>query len=532
MTFYNKYFWVTFATLAFLYSCASTGNLSGGAKDIIPPKIVKDKSSTPMQLNTKSKKFSFLFDEYVEVKDVIKEVLVSPPLVYIPKVKSRGKLVTFEFNEKEILKENTTYIISFGESIRDFHEGNKLSNFKYVFSTGNQIDSLSVKGKIIDLETNKTVDGALVMLYEDLSDSIVIKKKPFYSAKTNKSGEYSLENIKKSKFRIIAIKDENSNNIYNESNEAIGFTDQLIEWDTNLVARQDLVISKAALTPKVLSKTTLKYGVSKIKLNTKLNLLPVYSINKTIAYHHMDMKEDSLLLYYSDENKIDSFEWMLPFDTIKIFVKEDLKLTSGKLKGTTLFPGFGQLPNDTLFIQFDGPLLSFDKTKIELKDSVSTKAIDVKISGYNKLAITSKLSSKKQYTLTLFPEAMVDVYNKKNDTILGFFNTFDASLLSKINLEVKGLDSTEMYLISLQRSGEEIKKESVIGKSSVNLKYQGLKADDYTVLILEDKNRNGVKDASSYWLQRQAEVVKTFKLDKLKEESLQDANVNFKSESK
>ena len=35
------------------------------------------------------------------------------------------------------LLENTTYSFNFGESIEDNNEGNKLSDFRYVFSTTN-----------------------------------------------------------------------------------------------------------------------------------------------------------------------------------------------------------------------------------------------------------------------------------------------------------------------------------------------------------------------------------------------------------
>ena len=133
------------------YGCASGGQLTGGPKDTSPPVLDTLKSAPLQPLNYFPRRLEFFFDEFVQVKDPTKQVLVSPPLTYIPKVKERGKKVTFEFDPKEVLREDATYTINFGEAIVDFREGNKLSNFTYVFSTGDYIDSLSLKGRIINL---------------------------------------------------------------------------------------------------------------------------------------------------------------------------------------------------------------------------------------------------------------------------------------------------------------------------------------------------------------------------------------------
>ena len=56
-----------------------------------------------------------------------------------------SKFITIKINDT--LQPNTTYSFNFGQSIADNNEGNPFNQFKYVFSTGDHIDSLSHKRK-------------------------------------------------------------------------------------------------------------------------------------------------------------------------------------------------------------------------------------------------------------------------------------------------------------------------------------------------------------------------------------------------
>ncbi len=87
------------------------------------------------------------FDEYVKLKDVNSQLIISPPLKNVPVISPLGspsKKITIKLNDT--LQENTTYTFNFAQSIIDNTEGNILDNFKYIFSTGDFIDSLKVKG--------------------------------------------------------------------------------------------------------------------------------------------------------------------------------------------------------------------------------------------------------------------------------------------------------------------------------------------------------------------------------------------------
>ena len=170
-----------------LTNCAKRGRPTGGPLDSIAPILV---SANPAHktINFKSKKIKIYFDEYIKLKNVNKQLVISPPQKIDPVIMPLGtasKLITIEI--LDTLDPNTTYAFNFGNSIVDNNEENELGNFKYVFSTGSYIDSLDLKGEVNDPVIKKSIKGIDVMLYEyndEYTDSIIFKEKPRYIANT------------------------------------------------------------------------------------------------------------------------------------------------------------------------------------------------------------------------------------------------------------------------------------------------------------------------------------------------------------
>ena len=140
----------------FFVSCAQIVAPTGGAKDVVSPKIIK---STPQNfaVNYKEKSFSLVFDEYIQVRNWNK-VIFSPPLKSISEYSLNGKKLTVSW--EDTLLDNTTYTVNFGKSILDNNEGNPLDSNVFVFSTGEKIDLSSISGSIanaIDHKAQKNV---------------------------------------------------------------------------------------------------------------------------------------------------------------------------------------------------------------------------------------------------------------------------------------------------------------------------------------------------------------------------------------
>ena len=215
-----------------LASCANRGTPSGGEKDIVPPVITQ---SVPKNYSTnfKGKEIRIQFDEYIKIKDLRKQLIISPPMDTDPIVtptSGASKYITIKI--QDTLKDNTTYAFNFGESIVDNNEGNPYPYYRYVFSTGNYIDSLSVKGYVEDAILKEPDTFVSVMLYEadsTYSDSIVYKQKPRYITNTLDSvTTFSIDNIKAGTYKLIALKDKNANYKFDQKNDKIGFNEGFI----------------------------------------------------------------------------------------------------------------------------------------------------------------------------------------------------------------------------------------------------------------------------------------------------------------
>ncbi len=217
--------------LLFCWSCAQQGSPSGGPRDEDPPVVIE---SDPPNYSTRfeAKKIEVTFDEYIVLDNVNQELIVSPPMEEQPSVKLRKRTMIIEY--VDTLKLNTTYTFNFGDAIKDLHEGNKLQNFEYVFSTGDILDSMSVRGTLQYAENLEVPDEPIsIMLYADLRDSVPLLDIPLYVGRSNDSGVFSVNNLRPDVYKVFALKDGNNNFLFDLPTEEIGFL------DTSLIVNAD-----------------------------------------------------------------------------------------------------------------------------------------------------------------------------------------------------------------------------------------------------------------------------------------------------
>ena len=218
------------SSVVFDSGCAQIGYPTGGAKDSLPPKLVKANPEMDAK-NIKSDKFAFTFDEYIDLQDLQNNLLISPLQNKNPNITANPKTINLKFRDS--LLPNTTYTINFGDAVRDINENNILKNFTYVFSTGNYIDSGTIAGKIYTAETGKIDTTILVMLYANTTDSIVKKKKPNYISKVKGDGSFEFKNLPNSEFKIYGLKDNDGGKTYNIETETFAFRDEIVSASKN-----------------------------------------------------------------------------------------------------------------------------------------------------------------------------------------------------------------------------------------------------------------------------------------------------------
>ncbi|MDP1747572.1 MAG: Ig-like domain-containing domain [Bacteroidota bacterium] len=524
-----------------IYSCAQVVAPGGGEKDITPPKVVKyipDSAS----LNFKSKSIVVFFDEFIQLKDLNNQLIISPPLEKAPDIKVRNKMLTIDFDKEEILKPNTTYSISFGNALQDIHENNPIDNFKYIFSTGSFIDSLVVKGKIENAFDHKTDKGILVMLYTDFSDSVIYKKKPDYFAKTKEDGTFQINNIRAGKYKLLVLKDANANYKYDSESESVGFIDALID-----VAEKKNILIDVFQEPskKLFLKKNNYNSYGKISfifnkpadsiriepLNLTLNDKDVfldYSKNKdTLNYWFRKDDKDSIILQVKNGNTI--------IDTVdfKIIKKEDaLKSRRNPLRLVVVNSPAGNQNvdlNAEFKIVFNNPLdpvLFNNITNKEitlLEDTIPIK--DYKnlfytLEPFNTISINSKIIAKDgstkvvpvvfkentSYHLFIPPGAFTDIFGLTNDTIKIDFKTREEKFYGtlKLNLDIPATPGN--YIVQLLDEKESIVKESNINKSET-LFYEYLYPKKYKLKIIYDNNANYKWDTGNLLQKLQPEKV-------------------------
>jgi hypothetical protein len=216
-------------------NCAKMGSLTGGTKDEDPPKVL---SSSPENYSVlfNGKKIEINFDEFIQLDNVNQQLVVSPPLGKKPVVKLKNKTLLIELEED--LRENTTYTLNFGGAIKDNNEGNPLTNFEFVFSTGDYLDSLSIGGTLLNaFDLKPSEEPVMVMLYDELSDSVVFRNIPIYVGKSEKTGSYRINNLKADTFKLFALKDVNNNFLFDQPNELIAFLDTTIIIDAEFFSK-------------------------------------------------------------------------------------------------------------------------------------------------------------------------------------------------------------------------------------------------------------------------------------------------------
>lgn len=213
--------------LGLFMGCANIVPPTGGKKDTTPPKLVEISPKDSL-LNTRVTKIYMEFDEFITINEPGKEIQVSPVLPNPVITEVNGKKLTVKIPDS-VLKENTTYRVSFGDAIKDLNESNVFANFNFMFSTGSYFDSLKMYGIVYDAESGTHASGITLLLYDATKpDSAVVKEKPLYVTQTLDKGRFLFRGLPGTSFRIYALKDDNGNLIYDGEEEKIGFIDSVI----------------------------------------------------------------------------------------------------------------------------------------------------------------------------------------------------------------------------------------------------------------------------------------------------------------
>jgi uncharacterized protein (DUF2141 family) len=489
--------------------CAKRGNITGGSKDTLAPVL---KSSFPKNgsTNFNSREIKLVFDEYVKLKNVNKQLIISPPMKNQPEILPYNASKTITIKLKDELEPNTTYSFNFGQSIEDNNEGNPYPQFKYVFSTGSYIDSLKINVKIKDALENKVDNFVSVMLYEineKFNDSTIYKESPRYITNTLDSLKIvTLENIKAGKYLLIALKD-NGNNKFNPKSDKIGFQKEYITIPNDTIFEVELFREKVpfeALKPSLAPGSKMTMGYEGDPKNVKVTIKNGSEIIPNVVTQLP--KKDSVQIWFKPI-KADSLQVIVEKEK---FLKDFMvKIKKQKADSLSITPEFSStLPLRGRFtLNSSIPLVKFDKSKISVskKDSV---AIDF-TTEYNefeqKLFVDFNKEESEKYKIQLLPGALTDFYEKQNDTLVYTVATKQFSDYG--NLKVV-LENAKRYPVIVELTDKDGKiKATAYAENNPVVEFLALEPAKYTLRVIYDDNKNKVWDTGSFMERRQTEEV-------------------------
>jgi hypothetical protein len=501
----KTYLYLLGGTLLLLWAaCARVGSPTGGEQDKTPPKVVK--TIPPNEsVNFTGNRIRIYFDEFVTLRDIRKQLIISPPLAYFPEITPSGNASKY-INIKilDTLRPNTTYTFNFGKSIQDNNEGNPLSFYTYTFSTGNTIDSLTLKGSIKDALRPKAENFVNVMLYEmgeKYSDSVVYKQRPIYVVNTLDSlTTFELSHLKAGKYMLVGMKDKDNNYLFDPKTDKIGFHPTPITIPTDSSYTLSLfkeVLQTQASRPFQSGEQRISIGYQGEKDSIQITPLPPFPANWKWVIEKEPTK-DTLWLWYHPKVE-DSLKLIVKSnraDTTKVNLR---KMKSEKWKITPEFKGISPTEEE-IVLSSNTPIRAFNKEAIKLivaKDSTEVGFEPIFTPNTSQITFKVKVKEGEKYLFKAF-NAFENFFGQKSDTLQESFSAKKAEDFGSLKLTFKDNVSLPFIIELTDKDAKKVLYEQYVEQTSPTYNFPFVKAGNYRLRVIEDRNRNRKWDTGNF----------------------------------
>lgn len=538
---------------------------SGGLKDTIPPFVVRSVPSFD-QVNFSDQKIRLTFNEFVINEGLNEKFVVSPPITKKPVLRTKGKSLIIDLNEK--LKPNTTYSLDFKDGISDNNERNPLKGLRLAFSTGPQLDSLRIVGFVKDAFNLEPVANSTILLYKGRSDTLVYTTKPDFIAKTDKKGFFAITNLPSDTFQLYGLTDLDNNLKFTAGTDSVSFIGNLVIPSAKFLTVQDttfagadtlLIFGKTKFSPGPLY--LLRFGEYFFDLRLDKYEHPVRKVvdlffTQSVAdtfnieplnfepkqgwkYMEMSAKSDSVKLWLKDSTVYnrDTLVFKLSYlqqdnlkapyiknDTIRLYYTDITKVAKNKKKerrriekdessfqlATNAKTGFDVYRD--VSIESPEPISLFDTTKISLFEKVDTlyKPIKYQLNPdpltKRRYHIAYKWKFGTNYKLKIDSAAVQTIYNTYSKRVKEEFKTKEEELYGKIILNIKNVSlPTIVQLLRYEKKEQIVQSMTVVKDGPITFQY--LEPRKYLIKAVYDRNNNGKWDTGNLKKRAQPEEV-------------------------
>ncbi len=541
----------------FVFACAKQVPPSGGPVDKTPPTVI---ATNPINgtTNFKGDELSITFSEYVDRNSIRSAIFISP---YIKNINYDwdGRSVTILLNDT--LKSNTTYSVIVGTEIKDLNNKNSMAEpYAFSFSTGSKID----KGEISGVVFNKKPIGTKIFLYkvfneENINPSIV---KPDYIAVAGEKGNFVVTGLANGIYKAFAVSDNNSNLLWDSSDERIGIpfkpivlSDSLNRF-SNLNFRLTLFdttkpnLVEAIMTDKnhILAQFSKRIDSSKISStnfaiidSTNDKIYPIlYAYNKIgkgnkILLEFNSELSDSAKLYLLTNGINDYFGNVSDSETVEFFNNEKADTLNPKVD-KLLLPYDRKIPYIAphFIVRFSEGICSDSLESSIFFSGADKRELPVKIKKINdaefSVGIKAKLAPNQNYTLRVLQSNICDAAGNHGDSsfVKKTKTINDLAFVSVSGRVINANSNVASYVLL----------ESLDGKANLKIKadekgeykFNQVLPNDYFVWAFSDLNGNGKYDFGMVEPFAYSEPF-TFRSDTLsvkKRWPVKNVNINFK----
>jgi hypothetical protein len=550
-------FFLLSALIMLVCACAKISTPSGGLRDRQPPAVIKSIPENGSK-NFREKRVSVTFDEYVVLDNITEKFMVSPPMKKKPRVFIRGKSVNVEFDDE--LKDSTTYTFYFQNAIKDLNEGNILDNYKFVFSTGPVVDSLSVTGNVYNSFNLEVPEKTLVLMYRELADSAVVKHLPDYISRVDQSGYFRIDNVNQGSYRLYALKDIDNSKNYNLTEEEFAFISSPVEItsEKNFIpaVKDTTVLTKG--TGKVAEPLTLMGEHQLILFAARKNNHYLTSSDRDFKYqmiYTLSLPPDSLKFDFSIPGTSEDAYFMersKEKDTIKVWLTDSILYSQSQITTLVRYPftdTIGRLgyKEDTILMRFlapraprvakvkktvfsvkynlltgslkpgqqivlnaETPFRQPDTTLIRLYELVNTDRIKIPYvltkdsSNTCRYFLSANLIQGKKYLYVADSASFGNIYNEYSDSTGIKFSVRESESYSKLTLNIHNYEGAR--IIQLLNNTEKLVSEAYM-KEDGKLVFPLLESGFYRVRLIYDLNGDGKWTTGDFNTGRQPEPV-------------------------
>ena len=525
-----------FIPAIFLLSCANQIPPEGGPTDTSPPTIISTYPA-PYTLHYDDNRLELAFDKYVDHRSAEESIFISP---YIADVEFDWSGKDLEVTFPGMLRKNTTYVVSVGTDVRDQRPTpNRMAQaFTFAFSTGAAIDRGGIRGRVFPMKSTDLPDGIMIFAYQlaNLNPDTLNPRtlKPDYITQTGKNGSFYLQHLELGPYRIIAVKDEYRNLLYDPETDEFGVpphdylltaTDTLQDNVLMRLAKEDTTAPRLVRAdPRDIHHVTFEFSES---IDTNARWPVTMSITDTLSKDQLKVysvfqKLPSLTTFTAVTARQDSTKGYLftvgsarDLAGIPIDRKANSLVFRGSSDADTLKPmvsatsvqdsshGVELMP--AIQIQFSDAVQRASFSNAIVLEDTSGNRVPSSLTWLNDAAcglqIINGFSSRTWYRLSILTYKAMDWSGRKFRDSLKVvrFETLDAEALSSIEGTVVDTNAAERTAnIVVTADGVDPKNQksySTAANQNGNFLIGGIEEGRYIVQAFKDRNLNGKYDA-------------------------------------